>query len=98
MPEYADQLAGFIEALELGSPHVLGLSWGSALALELYRRPPDIPRTLVLTAAYAGWAGSLPLDVVASRLETSLRDLALPPEAYVRTLIPHRTCVGRAGR
>jgi pimeloyl-ACP methyl ester carboxylesterase len=88
MPEYADQLAGFIEALELASPHVLGLSWGSALALELYRRHPDIPRTLVLTAAYAGWAGSLPLDVVASRLETSLRDLALPPEGYVRTLIP----------
>lgn len=88
MPDFADCLAGFVEVLELGRPHVLGLSWGSALALELYRRHPSIPRTLVLTAAYAGWAGSLPATVVAERLQTSLRDLALPPEAFVRTWLP----------
>jgi pimeloyl-ACP methyl ester carboxylesterase len=88
MTDYADSLAGLIELLELERPHVLGLSWGSTLALELYRRRPDIPRTLVLTAAYAGWAGSLPSDVVAARLESSLRDLALPPERFVRTWIP----------
>src|SRR3990170_2856200 len=60
MADYADSLAGLIEALGLDRPHVLGLSWGSTLALELYRRRPDIPRSLMLTAAYAGWAGSLP--------------------------------------
>lgn len=88
MPDFADCLAAFIRALGLESPHILGLSWGSTLALELYRRSPGIPRTLVLTAAYAGWAGSLPPAVVAERLETSLRDLVLPPEQYVRTWIP----------
>ena len=51
MPDYADCLASFIGALGLERPHVLGLSWGSTLALELYRRWRSIPRTLVLTAA-----------------------------------------------
>ena len=89
MPDYADALAAFIEVLDLGSPHVLGLSWGSTLALELTRRRPDLPRTLVLTGAYAGWAGSLSPEEVARRLETSLRDLdALPREAFVRTWVP----------
>ena len=53
---YADCLAEFIEALEVERPHVLGLSWGGGLALELYRRRPDLPRSLVLASAYAGWA------------------------------------------
>jgi pimeloyl-ACP methyl ester carboxylesterase len=88
MPEYADCLASFIGSLALEHPHVLGLSWGSTLALELYRRHPSIPRTLVLTAAYAGWAGSLPAEVVTERLQTTLRDLSLPPERFVRTLLP----------
>ena len=38
LPEYADCLAAFIDALGLGRPHVLGLSLGGVLALELYRR------------------------------------------------------------
>ena len=38
MPEYADCLAAFVDALGLERPHVLGLSLGGALALELYRR------------------------------------------------------------
>ena len=60
LPDYADCLAGFIHALGLGRPHVGGLSWGGGLALELYRRHPRLPRSLVLASAYAGWAGSLP--------------------------------------
>lgn len=89
MPDYADRLAAFIEALGLDPPYVLGLSWGSTLTLELYRRRPDLPRGLVLTAAYAGWAGSLPAEEVARRLETTLADLdALAPQAFVRTWVP----------
>lgn len=88
MPEYADCLAGFIRALGLERPHVLGLSWGSTLALELYRRSPGIPRTLVLTAAYAGWAGSLPADEVAERLERFMEQIDVPPERWVRDYIP----------
>jgi pimeloyl-ACP methyl ester carboxylesterase len=89
MPDFADALAGFIGALGIDRPHVLGLSWGSALALELFRRHRHLPRSLVLTAAYAGWAGSLSPEVVRQRLETSLRDIELmSPESFVRTWVP----------
>ena len=40
MPDYARSLRGFIHALGLERPHVLGLSFGSTLALELYRQSP----------------------------------------------------------
>ena len=88
LPDYADCLAGFIRALELGRPHVGGLSWGGGLALELYRRHPQVPRSLVLASAYAGWAGSLPPEVVAERLERALGEAELPPEQWVGGYLP----------
>lgn len=83
LPDYADCLAEFLDALELGRPHVLGLSFGAGLALELYRRHPTIPRSLVLASAYAGWAGSLPPEAVEQRLKRGLREADLPPEQWV---------------
>lgn len=88
LPDYADCLAAFIAGLELERPHVLGLSFGGGLALELYRRHPTVPRTLILASAYAGWAGSLPADEVAERLEGVLRGLELPRDELVRSLLP----------
>ena len=88
MPDYADCLTEFIEALGLHRPHVLGLSWGGTLALELYRRRPRLPRTLLLASAYAGWAGSLPADAVAERLDTLLHELEQPREQFARSFIP----------
>jgi pimeloyl-ACP methyl ester carboxylesterase len=88
LPDYADCLAAFIEALGLERPHVLGLSWGGGLALELYARKPALPRTLVLAATYAGWAGSLPPDVVAARLAACLREAELPPSEFIPGWIP----------
>jgi len=80
LPEYAECLEQFITALGLERPHVLGHSWGSALALELYRLRPSIVKSLVLVGAYAGWAGSLPPDQVTQRLAFALRiaDAAIP--------------------
>lgn len=88
LPEYADCLAGFVHALGLGRPHVLGLSIGGGLALELYHRHPTVPRTLVLASAYAGWAGSLPAEVVEQRLQQCLREADLPPDQWVPGWIP----------
>ncbi|MDZ7680018.1 MAG: alpha/beta hydrolase [Acidimicrobiales bacterium] len=68
-PTYARCLAGLIEALDLGPTHLLGHSWGTALALELAHRRPELVNTLVLVGAYAGWAGSLPPDEVERRLD-----------------------------
>lgn len=89
MPDYADVLAGFISALGLERPYLLGISWGSTLALELYGRHPGVPRALLLTGAYAGWAGSLPPEVVAERLENAMRDLRSgDPERIIRDWLP----------
>jgi len=88
LPDYADCLADFIKALDLVSPHIVGLSSGAALALELYRRQPTVPRTLVLAAAYAGWAGSLPEEVVEARLQRALQERHMAPEDWVPAYMP----------
>ena len=88
LSDYANCLAGFVDALGLGRPHVAGLLFGGALALELYRRQPAIPMTLVLASAYAGWTGSLPPEVVEQRLRQSLQFADQPPDQFVRSMIP----------
>lgn len=85
MADYAECLADFIDALELGRTHVLGHSWGSTLALELCRRRPSMVRSLVLVGAYAGWAGSLPPNEVRKRLEFALRVADLGSNAFQPT-------------
>ena len=88
MAGYADCLAGVIKRLGLERPHVAGLSFGGALALEFYRRHAAVPRTLILASAYAGWAGSLPADVAEQRLQQALVLADLSPEEFVKTLLP----------
>lgn len=86
--DYADVLAGLIEAIGLDQPHVCGLSWGSTLALKLYQRAPDRVRTLILTAAYAGWAGSLPPKEIEERLQGASEQFKRPPREWVHEWIP----------
>jgi len=83
IPDYARCLAGFMQALGLERANVLGLSFGSTLALELYRQHPRLCRSLVLASAYAGWSGSLPGDVVEQRLRKTIADLDLPAAKVV---------------
>lgn len=66
--DYADNLAGLIDLLDIEHPHILGLSFGGGLAIAFYERYPEIPKTLILVSAYAGWAGSLPMNEVARRV------------------------------
>jgi pimeloyl-ACP methyl ester carboxylesterase len=88
MADFADCLFGFVTALGLTRPYVAGLSFGGALALELFRRHPALPRKLVLASAYAGWAGSLPPDIAEQRLQLSLRLSRLPAAELVAALLP----------
>ncbi|MGH3615685.1 MAG: alpha/beta fold hydrolase [Pseudonocardia sp.] len=88
MPDYADCLAGFVHMLGLGRPHVVGLSFGGALAIELFGRHPGVPASLGLAGAYAGWAGSLPPDSVDQRLRLSMQAADLPADRFVATLLP----------
>lgn len=80
LPQYADCVVGWLAAAGVVRPHVLGLSWGSSIALELYRRHPDVPASLILASAYAGWAGSLPAEEVEARLAAVLADRDLTRE------------------
>jgi pimeloyl-ACP methyl ester carboxylesterase len=86
--DFADCLVAFLSELGLDRPHVGGLSWGGGLALELYRRHPEIPRTLILGSAYAGWAGSLAPDELAHRLRQVEQMADLPPERFVSEVAP----------
>jgi pimeloyl-ACP methyl ester carboxylesterase len=87
LPDYADCLAVLIERLELGRPHVIGLSFGGGLAIEFHHRHPEVAKTLVLGSAYAGWAGSLSPDEVRKRLEKGLRDSRRPREEVVESWV-----------
>jgi pimeloyl-ACP methyl ester carboxylesterase len=65
-------LGGLVDALGLGRPHLVGVSWGAGIALALHAIAPQRPRSLVLAGGYAGWAGSLPPEMLAPRLEAYL--------------------------
>lgn len=67
--DYANALAGFLAAVEVDHPHVGGLSFGSMYALVFYRHHPQVPQSLILAGAYAGWAGSLPPSEVLRRMK-----------------------------
>jgi len=76
LADYADCLARCIDALGIGPAHVVGHSFGGALALALAGRHPGAVRSLVLVGAYAGWGGSLDADEVRARVELALRHAA----------------------
>jgi pimeloyl-ACP methyl ester carboxylesterase len=88
MAGYANCLARFIERLALRKPHVVGLSFGGALAIDFCGRHPAIPSTLTLVGAYAGWAGSLPPETVEQRLRQALELSEASPEEFVDALLP----------
>jgi pimeloyl-ACP methyl ester carboxylesterase len=85
-PQFADALAGFVAALGLERPHLVGHSFGTMVALSLFQRHPAVPASLVLVGGYAGWAGSLPPDEVARRLDmfVGMAELgdAFDPKSY----------------
>jgi pimeloyl-ACP methyl ester carboxylesterase len=86
--DFADCLASFIRALGLERPHLIGLSFGTGLAIELYRWYPELPRSLVLASAYAGWAGSLPPEAVEQRKQMILRQIESPPAVWAQQWLP----------
>ena len=88
MAGYADCLARFVDRLALEHPHVVGLSFGGALAIEFCRRHPTVPSTSTLVGAYAGWGGSLPPETAEQRLRQALELSELSPDEFVDTLLP----------
>jgi pimeloyl-ACP methyl ester carboxylesterase len=87
LPDYADCVASFCRALELTRPHMVGLSFGGALAIEVFGRHPSVPRSLVLAGAYAGWAGSLEPEETDARLSQCLRLADLPAAEFADAMV-----------
>jgi pimeloyl-ACP methyl ester carboxylesterase len=85
---YADCLAAFIEVLGLEQPHIVGLSFGGAIALALFRRHRSIPASLVLASGYAGWSGSLPAEVAEQRLAQARALSEMSADDLVAALLP----------
>lgn len=81
--DYADALAGLVEALDLAPAFIGGLSWGGVVALETYRRRPDCCAGLILADTYAGWKGSLPQQEIEARLVGVRESLRVPAEDFV---------------
>jgi pimeloyl-ACP methyl ester carboxylesterase len=75
MAFYADQLAGFMEALRLSKAVIVGLSLGGVLAQEFYRRHPARCQALVLADTNTG-GGARPPAERQARLERRLKALA----------------------
>ena len=86
LSDYADCLAGTIRALGVSPTSVVGLSWGTTVVLELYRRHPAVVRSLVLADGYAGWRGSLGAEEADARLAAVHATLAEPDEGFDPTL------------
>jgi pimeloyl-ACP methyl ester carboxylesterase len=86
--DYADALAGLLTELGIARAHVLGLSFGGGLAIELYRRHPDLPQSMILVGAYAGWAGSLPQEVVTERVRRMEEEATRPPSEWAESYLP----------
>lgn len=88
MRGFADALAGFITALGLTGPHLVGLSFGGATLIEFSRRHQSLASTFTLVGAYAGWAGSLSPDEVQFRLDQAVELSRLSPDELVDALAP----------
>jgi pimeloyl-ACP methyl ester carboxylesterase len=85
--DYAECLAGFCSALRLHEPHLVGLSFGGIVVLELFRHHPALPQSVVLAGSYAGWAGSLAPDEVDERLQLCLKLADLPPDQFAAAML-----------
>ncbi len=86
LSDYADCLAGMIGALDSAPTTVVGLSWGTTVILELYRRHPDVVSAMVLADGYAGWRGSLGQEEADARLAGVRTMLAEPKDRFDPTL------------
>lgn len=88
MEDFADHLAGFLDALGIEQADVVGQSWGGVLAQVFYGRHPERVRSLVLTDTSAG-GGSQPEAERQAALQARLSALeSMTPAEIARRRAP----------
>lgn len=83
LDDYADWVAGLLDALGIDQAHLLGHSFGGGLALAVAIRHARLVRSLILVSAYAGWAGSLSAEEVDARRRWAERSAQQPARLWV---------------
>lgn len=86
--DHAACVADAMRALDLDDVTVVGLSFGSVLALALAAHRPECLTRLVLVAAYAGWAGSLTPEQVRARIDQVHAELDQPAATIAAAWMP----------
>ncbi len=86
MADLADDCVGLMDALEIERAHIMGISFGGAVALHVGLRHPDRAQSLIVGAAPASFApptGFLAEVMAVSPEERGalMRDASLSPEA-----------------
>ncbi len=94
LADFADCVGSLVDAIGLAPVHLLGLSFGGALAIEVVRRHPDAVQSLVLISAYAGWVGSLGPDEAGARVAVAEQMVEMTADDLVNTWLP--TMVARS--
>nr|WP_263328255.1 alpha/beta hydrolase [Neobacillus sp. Marseille-Q6967] len=52
IPNFAADIVGLLNELEIENAHILGLSMGGAVAQEIYRQAPSLCRSLILVSTF----------------------------------------------
>ena len=84
---FADDTAGFMNALGISRAHVLGISMGGMIAQELALNYPEKVEKLILCSTNCGGSKSIPPSGEVLRLLVADRSL-LSPEEIARMVIP----------
>jgi pimeloyl-ACP methyl ester carboxylesterase len=74
LADYSRCLGGLLDALSVTDAHIVGLSWGGALAIGFAAMFPHKTRSMALADTYLGWLGSFGKEVAQERLQTCVQD------------------------
>ena len=89
LEDVADRAVALLDELEMTAAHVLGVSWGGAIAQLVYHRHPARVRSLILVDTTTG-GGSLPEPERTDRIRRRLDALErLGPRGMARERAPH---------